>query len=689
MENGCRKFWLSCLAAGCVSFGSSNALAEGGGDASSQEEQREELGLIYGEESLTIATRRAAPLRTAPIIASVITSDEIRKMGARNLLDVLKMVPGIGVSIGENGVYMVEVQGIRIPNNDKILFMIDGHSMNKNLFGSALYVFGDSLPVENIKRVEVARGPGSALYGNSAFVATINVVTRDADEIDGVEAKVGLGSFNTSKVNLVGAHGDGDKLVVTGSIDFYNSDGAKLRVDKDALRNTRYSAAPGHTDLSVEQVDAFVKVLYGDFSFRGHYINTKKGRNIGPRFALSDNDYLEAENYWGELGYSSQLSSDVVATFKAYYDHYQQSPNYKSLPNGYAGSFPSGLITRFYAQQRTLGAEGQIDWQMSANNRLITGLTYENSEQYGVKNISNANPFTGAYLGGLQEVANFNRDVSRKSMAAFVQDEWQMLKSVNLTAGIRTDHYSDFGTTTNPRGGLVWTPTDEMAVKLLYGRAFRAPTFTELYATSANRYASGNPNLRPERIATWNGAVSYQLTRAVTLDVGVFRSEITNLIGREGVNPAHYANIGKARTQGVEGELSVSQPSVRWKIGYAYQDPRDTDTGERLPYVPTHRAKGSWSYDYTPSINFHTDLIWTGPRPRAVGEGRSTMPSYATVDLAATVRNLWNSVDWQVAVHNLLNKRYYDPDTSGAANLVPGDFPREGISFMTTLRMAF
>jgi iron complex outermembrane receptor protein len=170
---------------------------------------------------------------------------------------------------------MIEVRGIRHPANDKILFMIDSHSLNRNIFGSGLYWHAQTLPVENIKQVEVVRGPGSALYGNSAFLATINVITRDADEITGLELKAGGGSFDTVKGNLVGAVSLEDKLTVSGSFDHYRSDGPKLRVESDVLRGTPWSMAPGETHLGVEQTDAFLKASYGDLFFRGHYITAQ------------------------------------------------------------------------------------------------------------------------------------------------------------------------------------------------------------------------------------------------------------------------------------------------------------------------------------------------------------------------------------------------------------------------------
>jgi len=649
-------------------------------------DEQAELQLLYEEKDLVTATRYSTPLRKAPAIATIVTADEIREMGARNLLDVLRMVPSFGISTNEYGVNMVEVRGIRTTFSDKILVMIDGHSQNKNAFGSGLYLLQDTLPIENIKQVEVVRGPGSALYGSNAFVATINVITRDAEEIDGLETKVGGGSFDTFKGNLVGAASSGDKLMASGSLDYFRSRGPKLRVESDVLRNTPFSKAPGAPQLDAEQTDAFLKVIYGDLSFRGHYITSRRGANIGLGFALTDDDYSDEENYWGELAYGLRLSDTLSAHMKLSYDHFSQDPHVKIFPNGFGGSFPQGMIGKPLLKDRTFGGEIQIDWAPFKGNHLIAGFSYEDMQQYDVRQLANFNPLTGADVGPIQEVANWNRDASRQSRAFYLQDEWQILESLNLTAGVRYDHYSDFGDTVNPRAPLIWNFLDNADLKLLYGQAFRAPCFIELYNIN-NPVEIGNPALKPERIQTYEAGLSYRISRVLNMDLNYFYSTIDNLIRKDNsTTPAMDINEGKSKTQGVEIGLS-GKPfnTLQWRLSYAWQDPRDAITDQRLPYVPSQRATGSLNYGLTRYLNLHTDLHWTGPRPRAQGDTRPEMPDYATVDLAVTARDFFKGMEVQLAVHNLFDKRFSDPDTSGAANNIPGDFPREGISVLANL----
>jgi len=682
--------FLLCLLAFACNAGAVESAAPPDQAATTADEQAE-LQLLYEEKDLVTATKRSTPLRKAPAIATIITDDEIRNMGARNLLDVLKMVPGIGISTTEYAANMIEVRGIRTAFNEKILLMIDGHPMNKTSSGSGLYMLADTLPVENIKQVEVVRGPGSALYGSNAFMATINIITRDSDDIDGLEAKIGGGSFNTLTGNLTGAAEYGDNLKVSGSIDYFRTSGPKLHVASDVLRNTAFSDAPGATNLDVEQTEGFLKVVYGDFSFRGHYLGVKKGFFIGMGYALTNDtqNYYDTDNYWGELAYSRKIATSLSASLKVSYDHYQQQPYVKSLPDGYNNSFPAGKIGHPLVQDQSINAELQLDWDPFPGNHVIAGVVSESLKQYDVRRIANFNPLTGAYLGSLQEVANWNKDAERNTTSLYLQDEWRLLDQIALTAGVRYDHYSDFGDTVNPRAGLVWSALDNLDLKLLYGQAFRAPSFIEMYNINTVTNA-GNPDLKAERIETWEASVAVRFSRALNLDLNYFYSAINDLITRDAtVTPSRYVNAGKAVTQGVELGLHGAFDLLQWKTSYAWQDPLDPDSGRRLADVPAHRATASLNYALTRYLNLHGDLHWTGPRPRDTGDTRPEMPDYTTMDLALTAHDFLQGLELQLALFNLFDQRYSDPDTSGAAQKIPGDFPREGISAQANVLYKF
>ena len=264
---------------------------------------------------------------------------------------------------------------------------------------------------------------------------------------------------------------------------------------------------------------------------------------------------------------------------------------------------------------------------------------------------------------------------------------------MNLTAGVRYDHYSDFGGTTNPRIGLVWSFLENADIKLLYGQAFRAPNFAELYNIN-NPVNKGNKDLDPETIKTFEAGTAAHLMDKFTVNLNYFHNDIEDLIIWDPSTvppaPALHINAGTAEIDGVEVILSGNYSSENyWNLSYTYQDPRDGDTGASLPYVPNHRATAAINYGLNRYLNLHTDILWTGKRPRSAGDTRDDVDSYTTVDLSLTVKDFYKTLEIQGAIHNLFDKEYVDPDTSGAAQLVPNDFPRGGISTMVNISYKF
>jgi len=658
-------------------------------------ETAEELLLFFEEEELVIATRSSIPVRKAPAIATVVTAREIRDMGARNILDVLKTVPGFGISINEFSIRMLEVRGIRTQMSEKVLFMIDSHRINLHWNGSALYYIYNAIPIESIKRIEIIRGPGSVLYGANAFAAVINIVTKDAEDIKGVQLTAGRGSFDTEHYNLLYGHA-GDKLKVMGSIDYYDTDGARIKIEEDALSGTPFTKTPGTARLAEEKTDLFLKASYGNLSFRGHYQRETNEDYIGMGYALTDESYQKQTSYRLELAYSLNITNDLSSNIKIHLDNYRQEPHVKVMPDGYAGMFPGGMIGQPFLRNRSMGGELQVDYDILDNNHLIAGAYYEKVKQSDVKHYTNFDPRVfppvPVDLGPVQNVsswANWNQDTKREIWAFYVQDEWEIINNLNLTAGLRHDHYSDFGDTTNPRVGIVWGFWEKADLKLLYGRAFRAPNFIELYNRN-NPVNVGSTDVKPEKITTYEASLGFKPARSFTVDVNYFYSDIKDLIVWNSQSPAVHVNAGEAEVDGIELVVTGQYTSDNyWKLSYTWQDPEDSATGERLPYVPLNRASANINYGLTKHLNVHTDVLWTGERSRPTGDTRGPAASYTTVDLALILKNFYETLEIQGAVHNLFDENYEDPDTSGASQLIPGDFPREGISGMITASYKF
>ena len=647
------------------------------------------------EVEISLPTRSPKPVSKTPGIATVITAKEIHNMGARNLMDVLKMVPGIGISRNEQGFFMFDIRGISTVSSEKILLMIDGHSLNKNYIGSGLKFIADHLDVKNIRQVEVVRGPGSALYGTNAFVAVINVITKDTVELEGLEVFLTGGSFNTKKIDVLGGKNFANGVQVFGSLDYWQTDGPDLLIESDLLAGAPFSMAPGYADTAYEAIELLLKVTYKNFSYQGQYVKNNRGIYLGFGNAITENNTLKYNNFWHELNYQLTVNESFSTNFKLYWDQFEQDASITVFPPGFLGSYPNGMIGGPKAKDRTIGGEILLDYDILKNNHLLVGFQYEKLKQYDVKSISNFNPNVSppTYLGSVQDIsswANWNKNVNREMFAVYIQDEWQVIDNVNLTTGVRYDNYSDFGDTTNPRIGLVWNFVKNGELKLLYGQAFRAPSFSELYNDN-NTSLVGNPDLQPETIKTYEAGMGYWFTNTLRGDLNYFYNDIDDLIVRDNSTaPAQYANLGGAEIEGVELVLAGDyQRENYWKLTYTYQDPRDADTKAKIPFVPNHRASFSVNYGFSDNLISHMDILWTGERQRPTGDPRPAMDSYTTVDVALTLKNIFKNFEIQGTIHNLLNENYSDPDLSGPSQFIPNDYPRAGMSALLRLSYKF
>ena len=173
-------------------------------------------------EEVTIATKHETPVGKAPSVITVITAEEIKNLGYRTFAEILRIVPGF--ELLQDVLYRTVDPAVRgLKGANKIRVMLNGHFVNTPYTGDAFVNF-DDFPVENIKKIEIVRGPGSAVYGENAFLAVINIVTFDAKDIDGVKVSSGYGSFDTKEGNMVFGKTYG-KVDVSGMVRYRETNG--------------------------------------------------------------------------------------------------------------------------------------------------------------------------------------------------------------------------------------------------------------------------------------------------------------------------------------------------------------------------------------------------------------------------------------------------------------------------------
>lgn len=676
-------------------------------------ELAKEMAMQYlwfgADQVISIATRHRTPSSKAPAIVTVITDTEIKNLGFRTFSEILRIVPGFEIlKIGDYGNTSPSVRGIA--GSSKIRVMIDGHSVNSPLAGGAFFHF-DDFPVENIKKIEIIRGPGSALYGENAFSAVINIIMKEAHEIDGVRVSSGYGSYETYDENVVfgDAHGP---VAVSGMAHYRQTKGfdgivksdSQSIIDKQlaSFKIPAASMAPGRVEDWRQEYTLDLKMVYENVYVRGFYLNKDKGPFIGAQYALNDDSSIEDNYVFGEVGYKKTFDDNLTIKPRAYYDQFDSNMYMEALPENTVlpmdtnkdgkwdtlYRYPDGFVGNGKVIEKIVGAEIPFDYELFDGNLLTLGFEYRLINQTNVRFLSNFHPATLVPLDGIQDFSDtypFLDEATRRIVSVYLQDTWNLTDDLNFTLGVRHDQYSDFGGTTNPRAGLTWAFIKNASLKLLYGEAFRPPSFADMF--SANQPAiQGNKDLRPETIRSYEAGLSCKFNQYVTSSVNYFNNSLEDLIALRTVqNTSRFENAGKAYVQGFETETKVNIMKESYVfMNYTFQNPED-DNGDDLPFVAQHKGNFGVNVHYWKYINTNVNTFISGPRSREVGDTRDDMPSYALLNLSVIGKEFFKTMEIQGTVFNLLDKDYSDPGPTS----IPGDLPRPGRTFWVGLGYQF
>ncbi len=657
--------------------------------AQSKETGLEEIFAIFSEEEIVVsALKKPRTVSKSPAIMSVITARQIRQMGARTLSDILEAVPGFDITMNTNGIREIGVRGVLQQGSSKIKVLIDGHSVNEPGTGGASWNFFD-LVVENIKRIEIIRGPGSALHGQNAFLAVINVITKDTDDIDGLQLTTSGGSFDTQNYNvLFGKEYRGLKF--SGYLDYFDTEGFSKNIDQDIIFRDAASLTPGRSENSKEKTDLNLKLSFKNLEIKSKYMKKKREGYIGIDHALSDETVWRDTYIFGELVYRLPLGEKLNMITKAYYDQYNSDAVIESRPNGFmSGTYPDGITGKTRIKYRTIGFEDQLNYNLFEGNELTFGFQYEWIHQGDIHFHANIKPLT---LDPLPTFASFTHDLpftrraTRHIWAFFLQDEWSITKDIDLTIGVRHDNFTRFGGTTNPRIGVIWRFLEDAHLKILFATAFRAPNFNEMFFIN-NPVTVGNPSLDPEKINTFEVGLGYNFTEHIRGNVNYFSNRIRDRIQKDFKIPSQDQNRGGARIKGIEAELKADWGNDNYFFAnYTFQKTEETRNRNRLPFTPEHKANfgvnvGLWKY-----VNANMNTFVSGPRPRESGDTRGNMPSYTLTNLTLIGKNFIDNFEIRGSVFNLFDKNYDDPSPKST---VPTDYPQQGRSFMIEFRYSF
>ena len=287
---------------------------------------QDEIMWLKEETFVTTATKTQEDINKSGSSVSVITEQDLDLMGARNLMDALKRSPGLGISINYIGMPVIEVRGVKSDFSEKVLFLKNGHAINNNIVNGGATTSHHNFLIDNIKRIEVVRGPGSALYGANAFVAVINVITKDAQDLQGTEVSVGLGHNETKKLNIQTSQQLGSASYAFNA-SLFDSDGFRETVESDSLGTS------GETNDWNKQFELGLKVSHSNFKFQGHYSKRDAGPYIGIGNALNDESTQNYAEYFLELAYTETLAENLIFNQKIYNNNFKLKKGfYRKLP---------------------------------------------------------------------------------------------------------------------------------------------------------------------------------------------------------------------------------------------------------------------------------------------------------------------------------------------------------------------
>jgi len=644
---------------------------------------------VYRTDRLLLtATGSLKPVHLAPSVASVITAEDIKAIGAKTLDEALETVPGLHV-FPDQSVFLdpsFAVRGIVANLNNQVLLLINGVPLVHP--GNGIRPAGYRMPVAMISRIEVVRGPGSAIHGADAFAGTINVITKDGQEVDGTRAGGGYGSFETKTGWLQHGGNYGGWDVVAG-LAAQRSDGDKDRiVTEDTMSSTALGGgvlaqtpSPLKTDYEVTQGHLGLRKAGLSFSLLGAHSRSSMGHS-GLQIVHSDVGYAESSYAMADLVYqntdlaanwdlSLKLNSVYMDSFSMYdfLPHELRTQQGKPMDTSWTNGLEAVGIYSGLNQHRLRFSLGSkfVDTNTDQEKNFGPGVT----DQFGpLVNIRDT-PYAYMY------------DQNRTIRFATLQDEWSFARTWELTAGVRYDHYSDFGDTINPRLALVWETRYDLTSKLMYGRAFRAPSFGEQYFVN-NPITLGNPDLAPETIDTYELAFDYQPTRKLRARCNFFYYEIGDQIdyvdSGNGTKTARNVNDVKGHGFELEADYQVLD-NLQLKANLAHQRSKNRETKEIVPDTPAWQFYADAEYRFLEHWSLDGQYLRIADRYRAADDPREEIKDNDLVNLTLTRNNILKHWQATLAVRNVFDEDIREPSPPASAPFDKGityDYPMEG-----------
>lgn len=572
---------------------------------------KKEEQTFHMDKMVISATKTEHKLGDVPVATEIITGEDIRARGVKTVQDALRGLPGIKInkscgSWGDKG--KIEIRGM---DASQTLILVDGQ---RAVGGHANAVDLNQIPVEMIERIEIVKGPGSALYGSDAIAGVVNIITKSAPDKLQASASASLGSRQTQIYEANGGIKAGD-FGVGVNYTHRQSEGIEKETDKykeDMVQaSVQYSFTP-QAKLAIKPSYSKNKIEYEGRAQDRLGLNTL--------FDWSPDKYSKLNFRGGLLNYkhyTEDKSTDYIG------DDYDLEINY----------------SRTLFEQHT----------------LIGGYSYYN-----------------------KKIDDLGKDYSAEQTmhSGLLQAELDFAPVVGVL-GARIDNHDLWGTEINPKVSLMCKILDGLeALKLRAsaGTAFRAPSLVKLYADGWRMgpwIVRANPDLKPEKSIGYQVGAEYNISTLLLTKLAYFRNEIKDLISYQmdvEVIPQPFGppimrmymdwdNVNEAMTQGMEFSVA-SQPldALTLKLGYTWLQTEDKETGKELTYKPRHKLDFNVSYRI-PFIDvlLVAEAEYVGERFKDA-DNEDMLDAYTLLNLALS-RNILDYVDVFVRADNLTGEK--------------------------------
>lgn len=591
--------------------------------------------LMATEQTVITVTKKAQRISDSPSAVSVITDEQIRASGATNLLDLLRYVPGVDVMESNRSVGNVSIRGFNSKYSNKLLVMVDGRSIYYDFNGGVLW-FLNGLTLSQIKRIEIVRGPGSALYGANAFNGVINIITKTPSELLSEELKSSIRSFfGTQDSNFS---------------EFQTAVGDPKNLSFSFKAAYNHSLGYGRKTAVQVRDSYYIPIVNADIE--------KKLRNASLILSAGTSD----------------STSDFVQDF--------------DIKNG---NFHRSFLSLAYREEKT---RNPVSAKLYMNSLVLTEPTLKDLDSVSydveVQQTRSLSPSNSIVYGGsyrrLQErsvLTNPNLLHGQDLWAAFAQDDQHLGKHTNIFSGLRFDHHPLYGTNITPRISIVEHLKVRQTLRASFGMAFRTPTLFDAYAFMPYNFfdpnvitlLQGNLNAKPERLTSWELGYRKEMHNGY-FGTNLFYNKISDMLSQiptqfdsNGVPTVITAlNAKGAHAAGleIESEMRLS-PRNKILLNYAYQDAVDT-LGSRIDFTPVHKFNASITSSHNKRWELFLGMHYVSSSVFHTASSLLKVQPYTRVDARFGYKLGKSNNPWTLSLvaTNLFDDRHYEfPLTSG------------------------